>query len=252
MDKIIDLNCDLGEWKDKDGALKDESIMPYISSCNIACGGHIGDLNSMKTTISLAQKYGVAVGVHPSYPDRENFGRKVMDIPAKELEDILFDQISEFKSLVVEEGAGLHHVKPHGALYNQAAKDKATASAIISAVKRVDKSLPVYLPPGSVSEQMALESGLQVVQEVFADRAYEDDLTLMSRDKEGSVLHNISDVLAQLRSMVIGEKVLTASGCYKPIKARSVCLHSDTPGSVKLAENIYNYLKDYGVEIAAP
>ena len=252
MHKVIDLNCDLGEWKDNDGASKDESIMPYISSCNVACGGHIGDEHSMNTTVFLAQKYGVAIGAHPSYPDKENFGRKVMEMPSKELEDTLFDQISWFKSLVVEAGAELHHVKPHGALYNQAARDEETAAAIISAIKRVDRTLPVYLPPGSISEKTAHDLGTRVVPEVFADRAYEDDLSLVSRSRKGALLDDVTEVLAQVRSMVIDGQVRTISGTVKGINARTLCLHSDTPGSIELAKNIFEYLKDYGVKIAAP
>lgn len=251
MKKNIDLNCDLGEWKTKDGALLDEAIMPFISSCNIACGGHIGNKESMKATIELAQKYGVAIGAHPGYPDPENFGRIVMDIDSGSLKDSIIEQIGTFKKYLDEAGAELHHIKPHGALYNQAVKDEATAKVILEAIKHDWSGIKMYLPEGSISSELALDQGLKVVYEVFADRVYEDDLKLRSRTFPDAVLDDEADVIAQLRHLILEGKVLTYSGIKKSIKAETVCLHSDTPGAFILAQTINTFLRQHGVAITA-
>ena len=252
MRKSIDLNCDLGEWRTKDGIRKDEAIMPFISSCNVACGGHIGDEASMRATIQLALEYGVTLGAHPGYPDRENFGRKVLDVDSDVLKETLLEQIHHFEKLLTEEGGTLHHIKPHGALYNYAAKDKKTANVVVSVVKSVNQKLIVYLPPNSVSRALAQKSGLHVVTEVFADRAYEDDLSLRSRSLPGSVLVDEADILVQLRRMVFQGEVNTFSGIKKKVKAETVCLHSDTPGSIAHAKSIHEFLKKHGVDITIP
>ncbi|MBO6523706.1 MAG: 5-oxoprolinase subunit PxpA [Balneolaceae bacterium] len=250
MQKHVDLNCDLGEWKSKDGAKLDEAIMPFISSCNVACGGHIGDEESMRATIRLAQKHGVALGAHPGYPDPENFGRVVMDITPDLLKDSIIGQINRLKKCLEEVGVELHHVKPHGALYNQAVKDKATSEIVISAIKQASPGIKVYLPEGSFSSIMAKEEGLEVIYEVFADRAYEDDLRLRSRALPDAVLHNETDVITQLRHLILEGKVLTYSGVKKPIKAETICLHSDTPGAITLAQTINTFLRKHGVAIS--
>ncbi len=249
MKKNIDLNCDLGEWRTPDGVALDEAIMPYISSCNIACGGHIGDEHSIRTTIQLAKKFGVSVGAHPSYPDQENFGRVIPNITQEELSESLKSQIQLFKNLVEEEGSELHHIKPHGALYNYAVKDEETALTLLSVIKKVAPNIPVYLPQGSISASVAEDFGIRVINEVFADRAYEDDLSLRSRTLSGAVLDDEADVIAQLRSMVLNNQVLTHSGLLKPIKVQTVCLHSDTAGAVQLSKTIYTFLTSHGVKI---
>lgn len=249
MKKRIDLNCDLGEWKTSDGALRDEAIMPFISSCNIACGGHIGDEESMRTTIRLAKRFGVSIGVHPSYPDTENFGRVVMDISPKELKDSIRDQLQTFSRFLKDEGESLHHIKPHGALYNQAAKDQETAEVIVSVIKQFVENIPVYLPPNSVSKKIACDAGLRVISEVFADRVYEEDLSLRDRKLDGALLEDGDDVIAQLRSMIFEHEVLTYPGKLKAINAETVCLHSDTPGAIQLAKTIHEFLTSNGVEI---
>ena len=249
MQKKIDLNCDLGEWRTKEGAALDETIMPFISSCNIACGGHIGDEESMRTTITLAQKYGVAVGAHPGYPDPANFGRVVMDIDTELLKESIVDQLTLFKSYLDEFGAELHHIKPHGALYNQAVKDETTAKVVVSAINQVCPGITVYLPEGSLSADIAKEEGLRVIHEVFADRVYEDDLQLRSRSLQGAVLHKEAEVIAQVHQLVLDGKVLTYSGIKKSIKAETICLHSDTPGAITLAKTINSFLSLHGVTI---
>lgn len=252
MNKKIDLNCDLGEWITNEGPALDEAIMPFISSCNIACGGHIGDEESIKKTIALAQKFNVALGAHPSYPDKENFGRKVMDIDPFELKNSIKTQIRTFLNCLKGSGASLHHIKPHGALYNRAAKDQKVAELLLNAIKSVAPEIIIYLPGGSVSAEMAEDFGFKVIYEVFADRMYEDDLSLRSRLLPNAILDDESDVLAQLRHLIFDEEVITYSGKTRSIKAESVCLHSDTPGAINLAKTINSFLNEHGVTITAP
>ncbi|MFV1883741.1 MAG: 5-oxoprolinase subunit PxpA [Balneola sp.] len=252
MRKEIDLNCDLGEWRTSNGPDLDEAIMPFISSCNVACGGHIGDEESMKKTIELAKRYNVAIGAHPGYPDKENFGRVVLDIDLPELEKSIKRQIQSFLVCLDSSGVGLHHVKPHGALYNHAAKNQKTAEVVLKAIDSVAPGTKVYLPVGSVSATMAKDFGLKVVYEVFADRRYEDDLSLRSRSLPDSVLHAESEVIKQLELLVSEEKVITYSGKKKPIKTETVCLHSDTPGAINLARTINSFLNQHGVSIITP
>ncbi len=247
--KRIDLNCDLGEWKSPEHTLRDEAIMPYISSCNIACGGHIGDEHSMRTTIRMAQKNNVAIGAHPGYPDRENFGRVVMDITQERLSESIKEQLESFLSILEEESLELHHIKPHGALYNHAAKDRETAQTVLGTIKSVVGDTKVYLPEGFISSKIAQDLGLQVIYEVFADRSYEADLSLRSRSLEGAVLHEKEKVLEQIYSMVMNGEVNTFTGETKPIKAQTICLHSDTEGAAELAKHIHTFLKNHEVAI---
>lgn len=249
--KTIDLNCDLGEWKDKDGALKDSAIMPFITSCNIACGGHIGNNHSIRATIQTAIEQKVVIGVHPSYPDQENFGRVVLDISDNLLEQSLIQQISEFCEILAKSDAVLHHIKPHGALYNEAAVNPKIADIVIRCIQKLNLQVPIYCQEGSVMASRIIEAGLNPVFEVFADRAYEDDLTLRSRKLNGAIINDEVDVLEHVKKMVLEDRVQTYSGLIKPISAQTICLHSDTAGSIELAKKIHNYLKENGVLIAS-
>ncbi len=249
--KKVDLNCDLGEWRSDNGPELDASIMPFISSCNIACGGHIGDVYSMKKTIELALKHDVAIGAHPSYPDRKGFGRRRMEIEDKELENTIRTQMLDLKSLVEDAGGELHHIKPHGALYNTAAFDEQTALIIVAAITSTDAAPKVYGQSGLVFENAVTNAGLQFVSEVFADRVYEDDLSLRSRKKPSAVLFETSKVLDQVKSMVLEGRVISFSGNTLAVKAETICLHSDTSGASELAREIHDFLKRNDVEITA-
>jgi UPF0271 protein len=173
MKQWVDLNCDLGE-----GCSTDEAIMPFISSANIACGYHAGDEATIKKTLSLAKVFQVTVGAHPSYPDRENFGRKEMDLSIQEIKSLVIEQVRLVQSLATAMGLTLHHVKPHGALYNKAAKDEETAKAIAEAVYTIDPSLILFGLANSESGKAAKKIGLQFYNEVFADRTYTDQVSL--------------------------------------------------------------------------
>lgn len=249
MKARIDLNCDLGEWISNDGPDLDKAIMPFISSCNIACGGHIGDEISMRWTVILAKKNGVKVGAHPSYPDRAGFGRRQLEMKIEELKNSIKNQILNLKEVAEAEGVVLHHIKPHGALYNAASKEKEIAEATAQSVKELNLNIPIYGQSGSELEKAALSNGLSFCAEVFADRAYEDNLLLRSRVLEGAVLFKKEDVLTQIFEMVIEESVSTYSGKKLPIQADTICLHSDTKGAQELARNIHQFLKNHGIRI---
>ncbi|OAN59658.1 hypothetical protein A8B79_11820 [Balneola sp. EhC07] len=252
MKTSIDLNCDLGEWISEEGPDLDKAIMPYISSCNIACGGHIGDEISMRWTVILAKKNKVKVGAHPSYPDRAGFGRRQLEMNRDRLKNSIKDQILSLKEIADLEGVELHHIKPHGALYNAASVYRDIAKTVAEAIKELSLGVVVYGQSGSEFEKVALKNDLKFCAEVFADRAYEDDLRLRSRSEEGAVLHKKEEVLSQIFKMVIEEKVIAYSGKELPIKAETICLHSDTKGSEVLARNIHQFLKNHGVRITAP
>ena len=241
----IDLNADLGEHPHSN---LDEQIMPYISSCNIACGGHIGDEASVRQTILLAKEYGVAVGVHPSYPDRENFGRKIMQIQPQALADSLVEQIQLVQRICMEEDVRLHHVKPHGALYNHAASEKFISELILNVIKEVALGVPWMGLANSVSAQVSKTVNYPFIAEGFADRQYEPDGTLRSRTKEGAVLSS-PDVLKQVEELVINHRVFTDA--WLKIDIQSICLHGDTAGAVTLAKEINNHLVNKGVQIVA-
>jgi len=206
----IDLNCDLGESYGKMTSQYDEIIMPYLSSCNIACGFHSGDPMTIEHTIEMALQHDVAIGAHPSFPDLQGFGRRVMHIPQAELTAIIRYQISALKGMTEALGGTLHHVKPHGALYNFTAKNEAAAQAIIDATKSIDKKLIVYGLPDSFLEKKVKQADLFFAKEAFADRRY-------------------------------GEII--------PLEADTICLHSDTQGAAELARQIHEMLVSNGIKI---
>lgn len=250
MRRKLDLNCDLGEFYGMYDERRDSQIMPFISSCNIACGFHSGDPVAISKTIKLAMKNNVAVGAHPSYPDLQGFGRRIMNLSAEELEACILYQVSALKGMTESMGGELHHVKPHGALYNHASKDEDTAVGIVKAIVQVKKDMLIYAPASSVLSEVAEDAGLQVRSEVFADRQYEDDLTLRSRSLEGAVLQDKKAVLKQLAALLDGT-VHTQGGLQLPIKAETICLHSDTEGAAELAKEIHDFLEKHEVEITA-
>lgn len=250
MPKKIDLNCDLGEFFQTENELRDRKIMPLISSCNIACGFHAGNPLTIKKTIQLALEHNVAIGAHPSWPDRDGFGRKEMNLSAEELEAVVMYQIAALKGMTEACGGKLHHIKPHGALYNQAAKNEAIATGIVKAIVRTQNNMLLYAPVNSVLSKLATDAGVKVRSEVFADRRYEDDLSLRSRSLEGAMLHKKEEVLEQLSNFLEG-CVLTQGGHRKNITAETICLHSDTEGATELAMIIRKFLERYEVEITA-
>lgn len=248
--KAIDLNCDLGESYGNHSVSLDHEIMPYISSCNIACGFHSGDPHTIKKTIDLAKDHHVAIGAHPSYPDLQGFGRRNMEIEINELKSIIQYQISAIKGLTKINQARLHHVKPHGALYNAAAHNEELAAVVVNAILEIDDELILYGLSGSMIAQIAASKGLRFFNEVFADRQYEDDLQLRSRSHVGAVLRG-SAVINQVKQFVTDESVMTLSGKSKQIALDTICLHSDTPDAIQLSKDIYEILKNQQIEITS-
>jgi 5-oxoprolinase (ATP-hydrolysing) subunit A len=242
----IDLNSDLGEHPDSN---LDEQIMPYISSCNIACGGHVGDADSVRKTIELAIKNKVAIGAHPSFPDKKNFGREVMQMELSELKKSLKEQILLVKSIAHEMGTELHHVKPHGALYNYAAVDNAISEMICELILELSPELKLYSLAHSEAETVANKMNVVFIGEAFADRKYEMNRTLRSRKKSDAVLVHEQEVLSQVEELVCNGRVKSED--WISIAAQTICLHSDTLGAVHLAKAIRNHLEQKGVHIVA-
>ncbi len=236
----IDLNCDLGE-----AAGNDKAIMPHITSANIACGFHAGDANIMQVTVKLAKQYGVNIGAHPGWNDRENFGRVEMNIPAEEVEAIVFEQINTLAQIAKAEGAALTHVKPHGALYNQAATDRELANAIARAVKRFSEDLILVGLAGSGLCDAGLEAGIKVAGEGFPDRAYNPDGTLMSRSKPGAEIES-PDEVAKNALKLIRDGILFGE---RRVFVDTLCLHGDNKRAAENAILLREVLTKNGIEI---
>lgn len=243
----IDINCDLGE-----GYGIEEAIAPYISSANIACGGHAGDIETMRQTINIAKKYDIAVGAHPSYPDTENFGRTILDLPWNELKKSIREQIIQLKNLVNEEGLSLHHVKLHGALYNKAAVDKNLASGIAELIKELDRSLLLYGPPLSELEIAAAQQNLSFVREGFADRTYQENGQLTPRTMSNALIENESACVNQALSMIRESQVTSVTGKAVPLPVQTICLHGDGKKAIAFAQSLVKELSKHQIEIIAP
>ncbi|MFC5044872.1 5-oxoprolinase subunit PxpA [Aquimarina hainanensis] len=225
-------NADVGEE-----AGFDHEIMPYISWCNISCGVHAGNDDEIKKTIDLAIANDVAIGAHPSYPDRKNFGRLSMDISMSELEEILTNQVLKVKKYVEERGKKMHHVKPHGALYNDAVIRPEIAEVIVNVVKNVDRRLFVLTSGNSMIETF-MEEKNRIKKEVFADRNYTSDLQLVSRKYKEAVITEPEKVYAHVKEMVYHNRVLTIEGVRKNIFFDTICVHGDNPKSVAILKYV--------------
>lgn len=240
----IDLNCDLAE-----GTGNEEKLMPWISSANIACGYHAGDEELMKHTIALCLKHRVAVGAHPSFPDRENFGRTNLNLPHDQVFNLIIDQLNLIEKIARQQGAILRHVKPHGALYNMAAKDAELASVVAQAVKKFDARLIFYGLSGSVMIEEAQKLNLITAHEVFADRTYQPDGSLTPRSQPHALIENEQQSLAQAMLMAKENKVTDVNGHIISVQADTICLHGDGAHAVVFAKRINLELKKGGIEI---
>ncbi|MFQ2200065.1 5-oxoprolinase subunit PxpA [Aeromonas hydrophila] len=246
MKKVIDLNADLGE-----GGLHDESILACVSSVNIACGWHAGDTDSIRRAITAALQHGVAMGAHPGYPDKANFGRLPMARTPQQVYDDVLYQVGALETMVRAAGGKLGHVKPHGALYNQASVDPALADAIAAAVHAADPALCLVGLAGSELIEAAHRHGVIPIAEGFADRAYLPDGTLAPRDKPGSVFGTIPAVLQQTLAFVESGQVATLDGAYIRLAVDTICLHGDGEYALALAQGIRNMLSRVGVTVSA-
>jgi UPF0271 protein len=231
--KSIDINCDVAE-----GLGNEKYLMPYINSCNIACAAHAGSPEIIDEVISLAKSNHVKIGAHPSFPDRENFGRKIMNISFSELQESIRSQIQLVKSKTEELGERLHHVKPHGALYNLVAKEEKYANVIIEELLELAESVYLYAPFNSVIAKLAEEKGIKVKYEAFIDRSYNDDLSLVSRTLPNAIIEEKESAWKQLKQMVISEKVTSVQGSSIQIKADTFCVHGDHENALDLLQFI--------------
>ena len=245
----IDLNSDLGESYGSWSMGNDEQILPIVSSANIACGFHAGDPKSILQTLKQAAQLKVSVGAHVSYPDLVGFGRRNMDVAYDELyADVLY-QISALQGLAQVAGTSVRYVKPHGALYNTIATNLTQAKAVIDAILAYDSSLVLVALAGSPLIEFARKQGLRVVSEVFADRAYHRDGTLVSRRQEGAVLHDVEMIAERVLDMIKKKGVISIEGEFTPLKADTICLHGDSLGALQMAKVIRQTLADHKIAI---
>ncbi len=243
----VDLNADLGE-----GAGHDDELLALVSSANIACGFHAGDADTIRKSIETARKRSVAVGAHPSIFDRENFGRKELPVTSSEIFDAVTYQLGVFQAIAEAAGVRPNHVKPHGALYNMAVRDEKIADAIARAIAAADARLILFAPAKSALDGAGQAHGLKIAPEVFADRNYLSDGTLVSRSQPDALLHDPSEAAARVLRMLRKGKVRSVDGKDIDVVAETICLHGDTPGAVEFARVLRSHLENEGVTIAPP
>ena len=248
----VDINCDMGEsygaWKMGD----DAQIMPFITSANIACGFHGGDPGTIRKTVALAISAKVAIGAHPSLPDLAGFGRRAMQISAQEMYDLVLYQAGAVAAFARAAGAPLHHVKCHGALYNMAAIDQGLAQAMARAVKDLGGNVMLYALAGSKMVDAGRQLGLTVVQEVFADRSYQDDGTLRPRSLPGALIEDEATAIARAMDMVETGQVVSHGGNRIDVSAETICLHGDQPGALRFATALRHACALRGITVASP
>jgi len=240
----VDLNGDVGE-----GIGTDAALIPILSSANIACGFHAGDADMMRSTVELARTHGVAIGAHPSFADREGFGRREVQLGSDELEDLVARQIDALAEIAAEQGVRLQHVKPHGALYNMAARDGSIARAIARATVSLDASLVLVGLSGSQLISAGREAGLRTASEVFADRGYQRDGSLVPRDRPDALLEDVNVVVPRVLGMLRDRRVIAVDGTAVPVECDTICLHGDTPGTVAFAQRLRTALTEAGIVI---
>lgn len=245
--RTIDLNADLGE-----GAGTDKELLQIVSSASIACGGHAGDVSTIRETLVAANIANVVVGAHPGFADPEYFGRRRLDLPLSEIQKQMAAQLETFQNIANEEGVPVRYVKLHGALANMAAEDEALASGVFSIVKQHDASLAILALDRSAQVHAAEALGLPIMREAYADRAYTSEGMLVSRSEPGAVIEDASRMTEQCLRLAQNGEIITMDGSVIKSLARSICLHGDTPGAVKHAQLIVQSLKDAGISIASP
>lgn len=247
----IDLNCDMGESFGAWRMGNDAELMNYVSSINVACGFHAGDAGTMRETVQMAQTKGVAIGAHPGFPDLQGFGRREMSLSAQEIFDVVLYQVAALKGICEAFGARLHHVKPHGALYNLAAKNSQVAAAVAAAVKKIDENLIFYGLSGSFLISEAEKIGLKTASEVFADRTYQMDGSLTPRSQPNALIDSTEKSIEQVLQMITQKTVTAATGETIPLTAETICIHGDGAHAVEFAEEINRSLREKGIKIEA-
>lgn len=246
MQPRIDFNCDLGE-----GCGDDAAILPHVSSANIACGGHAGDERTMRATLRLCRQFGVAAGAHPSFDDREHFGRRALAVAPDEVARMVRDQVQRLAGIARAEDIPLTHVKPHGALYNIAADDGGVADAIARAVAQFDRSLVLFGLSGSALTEAGGRHGLRVAHEVFAERGYDARGRLLPRGTPGAVIESLEQAIAQVRRLALHGEVVASDGTVVRLRADTLCLHGDRNDAADFARALRKALQADGIATAA-
>ena len=249
--KTIDLNCDMGESFGTYVLGYDALAMPYVTSINVACGFHASDPDNMAKTVMLAKENGIAIGAHPGFPDLVGFGRRAMALTPEEVKNAVVYQIGALDAFCRTAGIKMQHVKAHGALYNMAEKDLAIATAIAAAIKAVDPELYMLCLANSQMVVAAKQQGVSFVEEAFADRAYTEEGTLVSRKVAGSVINDITEVVSRVVRMVKDESVISITGKEIPIHAQTICVHGDTPGAVEMVKALREALDKENIVLRA-
>jgi len=245
----MDLNCDMGEIPEAIADGSQESLMQWITSVNIACGGHAGDAQTMEATIRQAQKHKLAIGAHPGYPDRENFGRFELKLSSSEVSDFVFEQVSALAAIAEKLSAKIRHVKPHGALYNQAVHNAELAAAIAAGVARWNKGVVLVGLADSPMLDVFRREGFAVAAEAFADRLYEPDGTLRARKYDDALIRDPEAAGKQAVSIATRSALVARGGKEIPVHAQTLCIHGDTPGSDKIAAVVAKALRAAGVTV---
>jgi UPF0271 protein len=246
----IDLNADLGEGFGHSRLMEDEALLDLVSSANIACGFHAGDATTMRDTVMAAAARGVAIGAHPSYPDIPGFGRRELDIAPMEIRFHVAFQLRALRDVCSAENAKLSYVKPHGALYNRAAKDQPAADAVVSAILDVDASLVLLGLAGSEMARAAEKRGVTFAAEAFADRAYRHDGSLVPRSEPGAVIHDVRAAVDRAITLVKSNTITAQDGATLSVTAQSLCVHGDNPDAAPLLRELRTRLLESGVSIA--
>lgn len=246
---VIDLNSDVGERPEALADGTEEKLISNITSANIACGGHAGDESTMLHLIGICKKYRINIGAHPSYPDKENFGRLEMDLTGEEISNAVFSQVTQLTKLADKSGVKVRHVKPHGALYNSAAKDRLVAESIADGLKKVDDKLILCGLAGSLMIDVWKEKGFKVIAEAFADRRYEPDGTLRSRKFSNSLITNPEEAANQALMIAKHKMVISNNGKEIQIDAQTICIHSDTENSYHIVNQIHKLFRKEGILI---
>jgi UPF0271 protein len=248
----MDLNGDVGESFGAYEIGHDAALIPILTSANIACGYHAGDPGIMRATVALAREHGAAVGAHPGFPDLVGFGRREIAATPREVEDLVAYQIGALAAIAAAQGVRLAHVKPHGALYNMAARDAALADAIARATAAVDRSLKLFGLPGSQSLEAARRHGVRPVSEAFADRAYRADGSLVPRSQPGAVIDDADTVVARAVTIARDRMVTAVDGTRVALDVETICVHGDTRGAAMIASRIRQALSGAGIQVKAP
>ena len=243
MKKIkLDINADVGE-----GIENENKLFPFISSCNIACGGHTGNYKTMLSTVRLAKQYNVKIGAHPSFEDRENFGRKILKVDKKELLSSLINQVESLKNILKNEKIKLNHIKAHGALYNLSAYDKDSAKIIIELAKKIDTKL--YVPYSSLISKIAKEQGVETCNELFVDRNYNSDLTLVSRENSNALINDSKTMFEHVKKIINDQIITSINNKNMSVEFDTLCIHGDSPNAIELIKELHFKLKNIGIKI---